>query len=93
MAPAQVCIITALLPVIFCQFYSAAVPRATVEEAVNKVSLTLTRLVLLVFLYLQKRMRKDQEKHKPQVAATVIGEKRPAVAATRAPLCELFAHF
>ncbi|PWA32030.1 hypothetical protein CCH79_00017376 [Gambusia affinis] len=33
---------------------------------------------------LQKRMRKDQEPRKPQAAATIIGDKRPAAAA-RAP--------
>ncbi|XP_032436645.1 kinesin-like protein KIFC1 [Xiphophorus hellerii] len=35
---------------------------------------------------LQKRMRKDQEPRKPQAAATIIGDKRPAAAAAaRAP--------
>uniref|UniRef100_M4AQW7 Kinesin-like protein n=1 Tax=Xiphophorus maculatus TaxID=8083 RepID=M4AQW7_XIPMA len=35
---------------------------------------------------LQKRMRKDQEPRKPQAAATIIGDKRPATAAAaRAP--------
>lgn len=35
---------------------------------------------------LQKRLRKDADPVKP--AATVIGTKRPALAATRAPLCK-----
>lgn len=35
---------------------------------------------------LQKRLRKDADLVKP--AATVIGTKRPALAATRAPLCK-----
>ncbi|XP_061597369.1 kinesin-like protein KIFC1 [Cololabis saira] len=34
----------------------------------------------------QKRLRKDHELHKPHVAATVIGDKRPAVTASRAPI-------
>ncbi|XP_022599774.1 kinesin-like protein KIFC1 [Seriola dumerili] len=34
----------------------------------------------------QKKLRKDPESVKPQAAATVIGGKRPLVAATRAPL-------
>ncbi|KAM9737982.1 kinesin-like protein KIFC1 [Menidia menidia] len=34
----------------------------------------------------QKRMRKDQEMHKSHVAATVIGDKRPAVSSARAPI-------
>ncbi|XP_044192168.1 carboxy-terminal kinesin 2-like [Thunnus albacares] len=34
----------------------------------------------------QKRLRKDPEHVKPQAAATIIGAKRPLVAASRAPL-------
>ncbi|XP_073339738.1 kinesin-like protein KIFC1 [Pagrus major] len=34
----------------------------------------------------QKRIRKDPEHVKPQAAATIIGGKRPAVAASRAPI-------
>ncbi|XP_008329180.1 kinesin-like protein KIFC1 isoform X2 [Cynoglossus semilaevis] len=34
----------------------------------------------------QKRIRRDQETVKPQAAATIIGGRRPAVAAARAPL-------
>uniref|UniRef100_A0A3Q3M6K8 Kinesin-like protein n=1 Tax=Mastacembelus armatus TaxID=205130 RepID=A0A3Q3M6K8_9TELE len=37
----------------------------------------------------QKKMRMKVEPVKPQAAATVIGGKRPPVAATRAPLCVL----
>lgn len=41
--------------------------------------------------FLQKRIRKDPDPVKPQAAATIIGGKRPAVAASRAPICKLFA--
>ncbi|KAM6899616.1 kinesin-like protein KIFC1 [Xenentodon cancila] len=34
----------------------------------------------------QKKLRKDHELHKPQAAATVIGDRRPPVTAARAPI-------
>ncbi|XP_041823354.1 kinesin-like protein KIFC1 [Melanotaenia boesemani] len=34
----------------------------------------------------QKRLRKDQDLHKPQAAATVIGDRRPPAAAARPPI-------
>uniref|UniRef100_A0A672YR25 Kinesin-like protein n=1 Tax=Sphaeramia orbicularis TaxID=375764 RepID=A0A672YR25_9TELE len=40
-------------------------------------------------LCLQKRIRKDAEPIKPQAAATVIGGKRPPVAAARPHICKL----
>ncbi|XP_007564350.1 kinesin-like protein KIFC1 [Poecilia formosa] len=40
---------------------------------------------LLDMAPLQKRMRKEQEPHKPQAATTIVGYKRPAAAAARAP--------
>lgn len=47
--------------------------------------------MLAVFFALQKRIRKDPEPVKPHAAATIIGGKRPPVAATRAPVCKLLA--
>ncbi|XP_038158778.1 kinesin-like protein KIFC1 [Cyprinodon tularosa] len=35
---------------------------------------------------MQKKMRKEQDQHKPQAAATIIGDKRPPAAAARASL-------
>lgn len=40
-------------------------------------------------LFLQKKLRKDPESVKPQAAATIVGGKRPPLASSRAPLCEL----
>uniref|UniRef100_A0A8C4GGX6 Kinesin-like protein n=1 Tax=Dicentrarchus labrax TaxID=13489 RepID=A0A8C4GGX6_DICLA len=43
---------------------------------------------MLVFLCLQKKLRKDPEPVRPRAAATIIGSKRPAVAASRALVLE-----
>lgn len=61
----------------------------------EKVDVVPQKVELSLFVYnggvlcLQKKLRKDPDHVKPQAAATIIGSKRPPVAASRAPLCKL----